>query len=90
MTDATRKRNRYREDPDYRAKIIARAAATHARHSGDPDYRRLVRLRKDIYQVRESLTARLEHAARLEKRLLRLNDERLKVEARWKARRGSR
>lgn len=86
MTDRQRKNLYYRTRPEWRRKRLESVKERHARLSKDPMYRRLVALRKDIHRVRESLEARQEHAARLEKRLVKLAREKQKVEQQWKSR----
>ena len=85
MSDKERKRQYYRNRPEFREHILSRVKERHATNSADPDYRRLVALRKAIYQVRQSYEARVRYVARLDKRLVELATELAKAQKVWKA-----
>lgn len=80
-------RERYRLDPEFRARALARTKANHLANVNDPRYRELVRLRKLIWQRRESVDRLLKRASKLEKNLLVLLKKRDELAA---ARKGPR
>jgi hypothetical protein len=47
---------RYRADPQYRARQVARTQANHAKNLASPTYRKLVVTRKTIWQVKERVS----------------------------------
>ena len=79
-------RSKYRTDPEFRRRKIERVRANEEKHANDPDWLRLVQLRKDISRIRGSIADRLDHAARLERRLIELVKEKLELEAKRKGR----
>jgi steroid 5-alpha reductase family enzyme len=79
------KRTRYRADPAFRAEILASNLRSRVRHASA--YReRMNWLAATICRLRDSIDARLQHAARLEKRLMKLTKEREELKARNRAR----
>jgi hypothetical protein len=62
-------RHRYRNDPEYRARILRNAEKAQRKLRQNPTYRRLMQVRRDIYRIRESYEARRAHAERLFARL---------------------
>ena len=78
-------RNRYRVNPEYRARCLERVKANHAAKASDPAYRELVRVRKLIWQRRESIARLLEHVSKLERSLLELLEKRDELTLRRRA-----
>ena len=70
MTSAAR-RARYRKDPAFRETILESNRRSRERHAS-PYRKQMDALASEICRVRDSLDARMLHAARLEKRLLGL------------------
>jgi hypothetical protein len=89
MTNAEQ-RHRYRNDPEYRARILANAEKAQRKLRQNPTYRRLMQVRRDIYRVRESYEARRAHAERLFARLEALIQERDRLQAAYHATKGVR
>jgi hypothetical protein len=77
------RRNYYRTHPEFQARQRAASLRNHARNNEYPEYRKLAALRKDVHRIRESMEARLAHAARLEARLVKLGRELFRAEIAW-------
>ena len=68
---STARRARYRKDPAFRETILESNRRSRERHAS-PYRKQMDALASEICRVRDSLDARMLHAARLEKRLLGL------------------
>ncbi len=81
---AAKAKNRYRSDPEWRAKVLAANAARVAGNRKNLVYLELERTRKAVSKIRSSYEARLAHAERLFKKLERTIAKRDRLGARWK------
>jgi chromosome condensin MukBEF ATPase and DNA-binding subunit MukB len=73
----------YREHPDFQIRQRANAIANHAKYRTYPEWRKLTAIRKDLYRIRESYNARMEHANRLERRLVQLGHDLIVAQREW-------
>ena len=78
-----RRRDRYRNDPTYRARALADAAAQRKKNSKDPEYKKLVLLRSRRHKLRvsiefhhEALEARDKELLQVVKQIARLEEKR--------------
>jgi len=62
-------KQRYRNDPEYRAKAIADVKARHEFNSQLPAYKKLVKCRKQLYNLRRSVEYHLHKAELFERRI---------------------
>jgi len=63
------RKERYRTDPEYRAKVIADVKELHEFNKQLPQYRRLVKCRKQIYNLRRGIEVHLHKVELLERRI---------------------
>lgn len=79
-----KKKERYKLDPEYRAKCLQRAKAFAERMSKDPVYSKIVALRKDICRLRSSKQDRLKHIEILDKKIFVRGVKLSKLERQWR------
>lgn len=71
---------RYRNDPQYRQRCLARAAKNHAANVASPTYRKLIATRKTLWQVRESISTFRRRIKALQQRIDTLNRRKEELE----------
>jgi len=71
MTNAQRKKNKYRTDPEFRTKSLARAKAQYQIIKNDPIKKKIRKLDNLIYWRRQQIENWLRKVSNLEKSLIR-------------------
>lgn len=79
-----RKKQKYRDDPEYRAKVIDGAKRTQNKLFKSKTYRLISRLDKLIYARRQSISTYLTKVATLERQLIRLIAKRDELRMKYK------
>ncbi len=82
--DAKTQRERYRNDPIYRANRLAQSKRRHERLKDSHTYQRLTYISKKITRRRDSIEIFLERIRKLEKSLLRLVKMKEKLQEKFK------
>jgi len=72
MADPAQRRQRYRTDPAYRARILASNNRSRAKAEKDPRAIELAKIRSQIFQMRLSIDYHMRETELREKRLLDL------------------
>ncbi len=83
-------RERYRNNPEYRERQLARVKARHAENKQDPTYRRLLQIRKKICDRRYSIERFQNRIVELERNLFSLIRKRDQLSQMWKEKRRNR